>query len=178
MYSCIFNLPGLYSALYTNSERRTLYSAIQVYIQHYIQTPDVDFYNRPSGSIIITVFSIRMYSSIFGYPVLYSALYSTSECRPLYSALNVYIQHYIQRLNVELYIRLSNSIFSTRFNIRMLSSIFGSQCLYSALYSNFECSAFYLAPHVYNQHYIQTLNVELYIRNSRTMFSTIFIILM
>ena len=124
-------------------------------------------------SIFSTIFNIRMQSSIFCPAGLYSVLHSNSECRALYSAPLVYIQHYIQTLIVELYIRLSRSIFSTIFNIRMQSSIFGPPGLYSALYSNSKCRALHLALQVYIQHYIQYPNVELHIRSSWSIFSTI-----
>ena len=52
-------------------------------------------------------------------PGLYSVLYTTSECKALYSTFQVYIQNYIQQPNVELYIRLSNSFFSTIFKLWM-----------------------------------------------------------
>ena len=155
------------------SECRALYSALQVYIQHNIQHPNVELNIRPCRSIFSIIFNIRMQSSIFGPPGLYSSLYSKSECRPLYLALQVYIQHYIQHPNVELYIRLSRSIFSTIFNVRMQSSTFDPPGLYSALYSTFECRALYSAAQVYIQHYIQHPNVELYIRPSRSIFSSI-----
>ena len=139
IFSTIFNIrmqrsrfhsPDLYSALYSTSECRALYSALQVYIRHYIQHLNVELYIRLPRSIFSAIFNIRMQSSIFGPPGLYSALYSKSECRALYSALQVYIEHYIQHPNVGLYIRLSRSILSTIFNIRMQSSIFGSPGLY------------------------------------------------
>ena len=175
MLSSIFGPPGQYSALYSTSECRALYLAAQVYIQHYIQHPNIELYIQPSRSIFSArLKKKRMLSSIFSPPGLYSALYSTSECRSLYSALQVYIEHYIQHPNVELYIRLSRSIFSTIFNIRMQSSIFGPPGLYSALYSTSECRALYSALQVYIQQYIQNLNVELYIRPTRSIFSTIF----
>ena len=148
--------------------------ALQVYIQHYLQHPKDELYIRSSRSIFSTTFKLRMQSSIFSYAGLYSVLYSTSQCRALYSVLQVYIQHYIQTPNVEIYIRLCRSIFSTIFNIRMQSSIFGLACLYSALHSNSECRAQYSAMQVYIQRYIQHPNVELYIRSSRSIFSTIF----
>ena len=154
MQSSIFGPPVLYSALYSTSECMTLYSALQVYIQRYIQHPNVELYIRLSRSIFSTIFNIRMQSSIFGPPVLYSALYSTSECRALYSALQVYIQRKIQNLNVELYIRPSRSKLSTRLKI-------GCRALYSAL-------------QVCIQLQIQKPKVEPYIRLSRSILSTIF----
>ena len=174
MQSSIFSPPGLYSALYSTSERRALYSALQVYIEHYIQHPNVELYIRPSRSIFSTIFNIRMQSSIFGPPGLYSALYSKSECRALYSAHQVYIRHYIQHLNVELYIRLPRSTFSTIFNVRMQSSIFSPPGLYSALYSKTECRALYSALQVCIQRQIQKPNIELYIQPARSLFSAIF----
>ena len=69
------------------------------------------------------------------------------------SELQVYIQHYIQHLNVVLYIRFSMSIFSTIFKLR-------SRAHHSAL-------QFYILR------YIQQTNVELYIRPSMSIFSTI-----
>ena len=154
MYSSIFGPHGLYLALYSTSECRTLYSAFQVYIQRYIQTPNVEHYIRSSRSIFSTIFKRRMYSSVFSSPGLFSAVYSTSECRALYSALQIYIHCYIQTPNVELFIRLSRSIFSTIFKLRI-----------RALHSGLK---------VYIQHYIQHLTVELYIRPSRCIFSAIF----
>ena len=174
MQSSIFGPPGLYSALYSTSECRALYSALQVYIQRQIQNLNVELYFRPIRSIFSTRLKTRMQSSIFSPPVLYSALDKKNECRALYSALHVYIEQYIQHPNVELYIRLSRSILITIFNIRMQSSIFGSLGLYSALYSTSECRALYSALQVYIQHYIQHLNVELYIRLPRSIFSAIF----
>ena len=93
--------PGLYSALYSTTE--------------YIEHPNVELCCRSSRSI----FNFRMKSSIFGATALYSALYSNSECRDLYSALQVDIQDFIPHLNVEFFIYPS--------------------CLYSALYSTTEC---------------------------------------
>ena len=109
----IFGLPGQYLAIYSTTECRALYSALQLYIQHYIQHTNVEVSIRPTRSIFSTIFKLLIYSSIFGYPGLYSALYLTSECRALYSTFQVYIQNYIQYPNVELYIWLSRSIFST-----------------------------------------------------------------
>ena len=80
MWSSIFDPPGLSSALYSTSEFRALYLALQVYIQFYIHHPNVELY------------------FIFGPPVLYS--------------------DYIQHLNVELYIRPWRSIF----NIQLLNN--------------------------------------------------------
>ena len=189
MQSSIFGSPGLYSTRYSNYECRALYSALQVYIQHYIQTQkeqlqvyiqyfiqttNVELYIRLSWSIFNTIFKLRMQSSIFGSPGLYSTRYSNYECRALYSAPLVYIPHDIQTTNVELYIRLSWSIFNTIFKPRMQSSIFGSPGLYSTRYSNYECRALYSALLVYIQHDIQTPNVELYIRLSWSIFNTIF----
>ena len=131
MYSSIFSPPGLYSALDSKTECRALYSVLQVYIQRYIQHPNVELYIRLSRTTLRT---------IFGSPCLYWVLYSTSECRALYSALQVYIQHHIQNLNVEW--------------------------------------AQYSARQVYIQHYIHHLNVEPNIRLPRSIFSTIFIIWM
>ena len=172
--SSVFGSLGLYSALYSTSEYRALYSALQAHIQHYIQHPNVALYIQPSRFIFSAIINIRMQSSIFGPPGLYSALYSKSECKALYSALQVFIQCYIQHPNVELYIRLFRSIFSTIFNIRMQSSIFGSPCPFSALYSTSEYRALCSALLVYIQNYIQHLNVELYIRLPRSIFSAIF----
>ena len=109
MQSTMFGHPGLYPALYSNSECRALYWALQVYIQCYIQHPSAELYIRPSS------------------------------CRALHSALQVYIQHYIQHPSVELYFRSSRSTFKTLFNIRMQSSIFSPPGLYSTLYSHYEC---------------------------------------
>ena len=78
-----------------------------------------------------------------------------TDCRALYSGLQGYIQHYIQIPKVELYIMLSGSIFSTVFNIWILSSILCSPGLYSALYSTFEFWALYSTFKVYIQHCIQ-----------------------
>ena len=133
MKSSIFGPPGLYCALYSKSECRALYSAHQVYIEHYIQ--------HLPRSIFSTLFNIRMWSSIFSPLGLYSELYSKTECRGLYSALQVYIQRYIKKPNIQIYIRPSRSIFSAIVNIRMQSSIFDSPGLYSALYSRSECRA-------------------------------------
>ena len=90
----MFGPPGLYSALYKNSECRVLFSAVLVYIKHYIQTPNVELYFRPSLSIFSTIFKLRMYSSIFG--------------------------SNIQQPKLELYFRSSRStyIFSTTFKLR------------------------------------------------------------
>ena len=136
-------------------------------VQHYIQHPNVEHYIRPSKSIFSTRLKNRMLRSIFGSPDLYSALDSKTAYRGLYSSLQVYIKHYIQYLNVELYIRPSS--------------------LYSALYSSPECRALDSTLQVYIQHYIQHPNVELYIqhyiehinialfvRSSTSIFSTIF----
>ena len=139
--------------IYTNSECIALYSALQVYIHHYIQHPNVEL--------------------IFGPPGLYSALYSNSECRAQYSALQDYIQHFIQHPNVELCIWSSKSIFNTIFKLRMSSSTCGSTSLYPALYSTSECRDLYSILQDYNQHYIQTPNVELYMRLFSSIFSTI-----
>ena len=122
--------PGLFSALYSTSECRTLYSAAQVYIQHYIQHPNVELYIQPSRSIFSAMFKNRMQSSIFSPPGLYSALYSTSDQKALYSALQIYIQHYIQNLNVQLYIQPSRSTLSAILKNRMQSSIFSPPGLY------------------------------------------------
>ena len=195
MWSSLFGPPGLHSALFSTSECRALFLSArpllstifnirmqsyifsppspQVYIKRFIQKPNVEFYIRSSRSILSARFKNRMQTSIFSPPGLYSALYSTSECRALYSALQVCIEHSIQHPNIELYIRLSRSILSTIFKIRMQSSIFGPPGLYSALYSKSECGALYSARQVYFQHFIQHLNVELYFRLSRSIFSTI-----
>ena len=139
MFSSIFSTLGLYSALDSKTECRAQYSALQVYNQRQIRKPNVGLYIRLSRSIFSTIFNIRMWSSIFVPPCLYSALYSKSEFRALYSAHQVYFQRYIQHLKVELYILLPRSIFSTIFNIRMQSSIFSPPGLYSALYLKTEC---------------------------------------
>ena len=178
MQSSIFGPPGLFSALYSTSESRALYSAAQVDIQHYIQHPNVELYIQPSRSVFSAIFKNRMQRSIFSPPGLHSALDSKTQYIDLYSALQVYIQHYSHHPNVELYIRLSRSIFSTIFNIRMQSSIFGSLGPDSAIYSTSECRALYSALHVYFQRCIQHPNVEFYIRSSRSIFSTIFKTLM
>ena len=124
-------------------------------------------------SIFSTIFKLRMWSSIFGNPGLYSAPFSNSECKALYSPLQVYIHHFIQHLNVELYIQPSRSIFITIFDKGMKISIFVSPGVYSALFSSFECRALYSSFQVYNQYYIQTPNSELFIRLSRSLFNTI-----
>ena len=49
----MFSPPGLYSALDSKTEYRALYSARQVYIQRYIQHPNVELYIRLSRSILI-----------------------------------------------------------------------------------------------------------------------------
>ena len=155
MQGSIFGPSGLYSPLYSTSEGRALYSDLQVYIQHYIQTTNVELHIRLFRSKLSTIFNIQMQSSIFGPRGLYSELYSNSEFRDIHLALQVHIQHYIQHPNVQLYIRYSRyilstirlyrsrcstiyniliglckSIFSTIFNIRKKSSIFGPPCLY------------------------------------------------
>ena len=160
------------SVLYSTSQCRALYSVLQVYIEHYIQHPNEELYIRLCMSIFSTIFNIRMQSSIFcpaglfstafklrmqnsifGSPCLYSAIYSNFECRALYSALQVYIQHSIQHPNAELYIRSSRSIFSTIFKLQMQSATFGSPGLYSALYSISKCRTPYSVLLVYFQHY-------------------------
>ena len=210
MRSSIFGPPGIYSVLYSTSECTALFSAFQVYIQHYIQhpnvelyiqtsrsissaifkkpneelyirpsrsifsarfkKPNVELYIRPTRYIFSTIFNIRIKSSRFGTPGLYSALYSKSECRDLYSALQVYIQRYIKKPNLELYIQHSRSMFSARFKKTQIDPT----GLYSALHSTSERRALYSALEVYIQHYIQHPNVELYIRLSMSIFSTIF----
>ena len=194
MYSSIFGSACLYLALYSTSECRTLYSVVQflysalhstsqcralysvllVCIQPYIQHTNVELYIRLSRSKLITIFNIQMQSSIFGPPCLYSALYSTSQYRALCSVLRVHIEHYIQRQYVMLYIRLYKSRCSTLYNTLMESSIFDSAGLYSALYSTSECRPLYSVLQVYIQHHIQTQTVELYIRLTGSIFSTIF----
>ena len=148
----MFGPPGLDSALYSTSDCKALFSAFQVYFQHFIQQPSKEDYIRLSRAIFSTLFKFRISKLIFDPPGLYSALYSNSICRALYSALYVYII-FIQHLNVELYIKSSRSIFSTIFNNLLQSSIFGSIGLYSAQY---------LTP-----------NAELYTRLYRSISSTI-----
>ena len=154
MKSSIFSPPGLYSARYSTSDGRALYSALQVYIQQYIQNRNVELYIQPSRSIFVAILK--------------------TECRLLYSSLQVYIQHYIEHPNLDLYIRLSRSIFSTIFDIRIKTSIFGSLGLYSALYSTSEWTALCSALQVFIEPLIQKSNVELYVQPSRSIFSTIF----
>ena len=156
------------------TECRALYSALQVHIQLYIQHLNVELYIRPYRSIDKTIFVILMVSSIFNPPGLYSAQYSTSECRALYSALQVYIQHYIQYPNAELCIQSSRSIFNAIFKLRMKSSISSPSGLYSALYSTSDWRALNSVLQVYIQQFIQHPNVELCIQSSRHIFSARF----
>ena len=175
MQSSIFSPPCLYSALNSKTERRALYSALQVYIQRYIQHPNLELYIRLSRYIFSTIFNIGMQNSMFGPPGLYSALYSTRECRALYSALQVYIQRFIQNLNVELYFQPSRSILSGIFNIRMQSSIFSPPGLYiQRQIKKTIWRTLYSALQIYIEPYIQHPNVELYIPLSRSILSTIF----
>ena len=117
---------ALYSAIqvyiqhfFSNSECKALYSPLQVYIHHFIQHLNEELYIRPSRSIFITIFDKGMKISIFVSPDVYSALYSSFECRALYSSLQVYNQYYIQTPNSELFIRLSRSLFNTILEFRM-----------------------------------------------------------
>ena len=45
---------------YSASEYRALYSVLQVYIQPYIQTPNVELYIQPYRSKISTIFQLPM----------------------------------------------------------------------------------------------------------------------
>ena len=75
MYSSLFGSTALYSARDSKPECRALYSPLHFYIERYSQHPNVELSIRPSRSIF-TVFKIRIWSSIFGPPGLYWALYS------------------------------------------------------------------------------------------------------
>ena len=167
--------------LYKTSECRALYQALQVYVQRYIQHPNVKLYIRtpppppPPHP-----------------PGLYSALNSTSECRALYSArskfrtiFNIWMYSSLfgstglysaldSNPNVELYIQPSRSIFNAKTNIRTALRLY-------YLYSTSECGALYTTLHVNIVHYItsecralySTLQVyiQLYIQPSRSKFS-------